>query len=86
LVNEGITHNYEVYYWRNDKSEVDFVLRKGDKLLGIEVKTNFEKPTQSFQLFLEKYPKARTILVGPSGIKLEEFFRTPLEKYLASMK
>ncbi len=86
LVNDGKIHNYEVYYWREDKSEIDFVLRKGDKLLGIEVKTNFEKPTKQFQLFLEKYPKARVILVGPEGIKFEEFFTTPLETYLTSMR
>jgi len=86
LVNDGKIHNYEVYYWREDKSEIDFVLRKGDKLLGIEVKTNFEKPTKQFQLFLEKNPKARVILVGPGGIKLEEFLTAPLEKYLTSMK
>lgn len=85
LVNDGKIHNYEVYYWREDKSEIDFILRKGDKLLGVEVKTAFEKPTKQFQLFLKKYPKARVILVGQAGIKLEEFFTTPLETYLTSM-
>jgi len=85
LVNEGKIHNYEVYYWRDDKSEIDFVLRKGSKILGIEVKTNFEKPTKNFKLFSERYPKARVILVGQGGIKFEEFFTTPLEKYFMSM-
>ncbi len=85
LVNEAKIHNYEVYYWREDKSEIDFVLRKGDKILGIEVKTNFEKSIKPSAVFLEKYPKARVILVGLGGIKLEEFFSTPLETYLTSM-
>ncbi len=85
LVNDGKIHNYEVYYWREDKSEIDFVLRKGDKILGIEVKTNFEKSSKPAAVFLEKYPKARVILVGLDGIKLEEFFTTPLETYLTSV-
>ena len=85
LVNDGKVHNYEIYYWRDGKNEIDFVLRKGDKLLGIEVKTNFERPRKQFQLFLEKFPKARVLLVGPEGIKLEEFLTTPLEKYLTSI-
>jgi len=83
--NEGKQHNYEVYYWREDINEIDFVLRKGDKLIGIEVKTNFEKHTKPFQVFLGKYPKARVILVGPEGIKLEKFLTTSLETYLESI-
>lgn len=85
LVNDGKIHQYEVYYWREDQHEVDFVLRKGDKLIGIEVKTNFEKPERNFQLFSKRFPKARVMLVGHGGIKLEEFFTTPLERYFASM-
>lgn len=85
LVNNGKLHNYEIYYWREDKSEVDFVLRKGNKILGIEVKSNFEKPKKQFQLFQARYPRARVLLVGHEGIKLEEFFSTPLEKYLSSI-
>ncbi len=84
LVNDGKIHNYEIYYWRDNRNEIDFVLRKGDKILGIEVKTNFEKPRKQFQLFLQKFPKARVLLVGLEGIKIEEFLTTPLETYLKS--
>ncbi len=85
LINQGKMHNYEVYYWRDDKNEIDFVLRKGSKLIAIEVKTNYERHAEQFQLFLKKFPQARVILVGPEGIKLEEFLSTPIETYFASI-
>lgn len=85
LVNEGKSLNYEVYYWREDTNEVDFVVRKGDKLIGIEVKTGVDQHARQFRAFLHKYPKARIILVGPEGIRLEEFLSTPLETYFDSI-
>ncbi|MBC8473994.1 MAG: ATP-binding protein, partial [Candidatus Omnitrophica bacterium] len=39
LVNEGIQHSIDVYYWRKGNSEVDFILAKGSDLVAIEVKS-----------------------------------------------
>lgn len=38
LMNEAFRHRWSLYYWRDGVDEVDFVLRKLDKTVAIEVK------------------------------------------------
>jgi predicted AAA+ superfamily ATPase len=39
LLNQSITQQIDLYYWREGNYEVDFVLQKGNKTIGIEVKS-----------------------------------------------
>lgn len=82
LFNQSMIHDFEVYYWREGTSEIDFILRKGKKITAIEVKTGFEYNTKAFEIFQNKYPQARTLLVGEQGVDIEKFLSTPLETYL----
>ncbi len=73
----------EVFYWREGDKEVDFVLRKGESLTAIEVKSNSDSLRDSgMDLFINKYKPSRCLLVGNAGIPLEEFLTSPLEKYI----
>src|SRR3989338_3201250 len=81
LYNQALVNGSEVYYWREDHDEIDFVVRLGGKLLGIEVKTGFEHGGKAFDVFQKKYPKARTLLVGEYGVNIEKFLNTPIEAY-----
>jgi predicted AAA+ superfamily ATPase len=73
----------KLYYWREGNQEVDFVLAKGKKLTAIEVKSA-PKPVVSagLNVFAEKYPHARKILVGAGGVPLAEFLSQPAEDWL----
>ncbi|MBU9889812.1 MAG: DUF4143 domain-containing protein, partial [Candidatus Omnitrophica bacterium] len=82
LFNQAMIHSFEVYYWRDGNHEVDYVIRKGGRVTGIEVKTGFEYNTRSFEIFQQRYPKARTLIVGENGTGLEEFLMTPVLTYL----
>ena len=82
LFNQSMIRGFEVYYWREGTHEIDFILRKGNKITAIEVKTGFEYNAKPFEIFKKEYPKARTILVGEHGIDLEQFLTTPIETYL----
>ena len=82
IFNQAMIHGFEVYYWREGIYEIDFVLRKGNKITAIEVKTGFEYNTKPFEIFKKAYPKARTILIGEHGIDPEQFLTTPVETYL----
>ncbi len=82
LYNQSMIKGYEVYYWREDQDEIDFVVRYGEKLLGIEVKTGFEYGGKAFGIFQKKYPKARILLVGEYGVNIEKFLSTPIETYI----
>ena len=85
LFNQSTLFNYEVYYWREGNTEIDFILRKGNKLIAIEVKTGFENDPRPFTAFLKKYPKAKVMLVGGQGIDLEEFLTTPVKTLFDSV-
>src|SRR3989338_4643406 len=82
LYNQALVNGYEIYYWREGDIEVDFVVRFGEKLLGIEVKTGFEYGGKAFDIFKKRYPKARTLLIGEYGVNVEKFLKTPVEEYL----
>ncbi len=72
----------EVYYWSAENQEVDFVLTQGKNLLAIEVKSGRRRTTlPGLKKFLKRFSTARTILVGADGIPLEEFLKTPPERW-----
>src|SRR3989338_5873427 len=81
VANKGILEGVDVYYWREGNDEVDFVLRKGNALTAIEVKSG-QKRIESKGLFVFKrrYPRAKTLIVGTGGMELNEFLETPILK------
>jgi predicted AAA+ superfamily ATPase len=69
----------ELFYWREGNQEVDFVLRHGEKITALEVKTSSGKLNRSgMDSFIQQFHPSRTLLIGPEGIPLEEFLTTPL--------
>lgn len=83
IANDAFQRDFEVYYWREGNYEVDFVLRKGKKVIAIEVKSG-RKPTSlsGLKIFTGKYPTAKTLVVGNTGVKVEEFLEAPVLKWL----
>ena len=71
----------KIFYWREDDNEVDFVLKSGDKIVGIEVKSGVENriPT-GLRSFSKTFSSARTILVGADGMDYRKFLRLSLEQ------
>lgn len=73
-------------YWRYRNDEVDFVLERGPHLLAIEVKSGPFRGTHSgLDAFRERYPRARTLLVGEGGVPLVEFLSEPAEHWLSEI-
>jgi hypothetical protein len=83
LVNSSIGSSIEVFYWRERGQEVDFVLRRGKRLVAIEVKSGSRRASvRGLSTFGNAYRSARKLLVGGDGIPLDEFFLTPIENWL----
>lgn len=83
LLNSSRGTFIEIFYWRDGNHEVDFVLKKGNSITAIEVKSNsnsFNKSALSH--FIAAYKTSKTLLIGESGIKLEDFLLSPIEKFL----
>lgn len=75
LINNAISERYNLYYWRERNYEVDFVLEKGDKVIGLEVKSGMKAENAGMSVFAEKFHPEKVLLVGTSGIPYEEFLK-----------
>ena len=79
LLNASIGGACELFYWRERNREVDFVVRRGKKLLAIEVKSG--RTTTSFpgmESFAKFFKPDRLLIVGTGGISLERFLSKPV--------
>jgi predicted AAA+ superfamily ATPase len=82
LVNDGSKSALEVYYWREGNIEVDYVLRKGKKLLAIEVKSGRKKASLAgLAVFAKRFNGTKTLVVGSGGIGIEQFLTTPVMEW-----
>ncbi len=80
IVNEAFAKRFDVFYWRERDYEVDFILRRKDSLVAIEVKGNAEKRTEGLEKFIEKFNPQEAFIVGDGGIRPEEFLSMDLRK------
>ena len=73
----------EVFYWRERNREVDFVVKAGNVLVAIEVKSG-RTPTAlpGLAAFADAFAPTRTLLVGGGGIPVQEFLEKPVETWL----
>ena len=75
LLNYSRMEAYQLEYWRDRNAEVDFVLRKGNNILGLEVKSNVLSKTSGMYLFSKKFNPSKVLLVGDSGIPVLDFLK-----------
>jgi predicted AAA+ superfamily ATPase len=72
------TSDIRVYYWRDGQHEVDFVLRRGPRLVGIEVKSGpMRRSPRGLETFEERFKPERILVVGEAGVPLNEFLAAP---------
>ncbi len=83
LANAAASGDCELFYWREGNREVDFVLRAGRVVVGIEVKSGRAPLAHSgLAAFTEAFKPKRTLLVGGDGIPVEEFLSRPVTDWL----
>jgi len=73
-----------VHYWR-DKSnehEVDFVISRGPHLVGVEVKSGKKQTHRGLDAFKDRFPHAKTIIVGASGVSFNEFLSLTADEWI----
>ena len=77
--------NASLYYWRENNSEMDYVIAYGEQVVGIEVKSGDAGiPEKSMGKFDERFPKAKVMLVGKHGLPYEVFMKTELRDLIAA--
>jgi predicted AAA+ superfamily ATPase len=75
LINHSVSERYNLHYWREGNKEVDFILEKGDKVIGLEVKSGASAENAGMGIFNEKFHPDKMLLVGTEGIPYDEFLR-----------
>ncbi|WP_420446885.1 ATP-binding protein [Candidatus Poriferisodalis sp.] len=74
-----------VRYWRDRGSEVDFVLQRGPRVVGIEVKSGRSMPrSPGASVFERRFGALPTVLVGDHGVPFEDFLLKPADHWLDS--
>jgi len=80
LLNDSISAGYSLHYWRDRDREVDFIIESKGKLLAIEVKSREKGSIDGLQLFRQRFPNSKVLLVGKGGIPWQDFLTIhPLE-------
>ena len=72
----------ELYYWRENQAEVDFVYKDQGRLFAIEVKSGRKKSAKGLDAFAEKFPKVSRIILTPENFS--QFSDSP-NKFLAAL-
>ena len=85
LANAVAAGSIELFYWRDRSREVDFVVRAGQTLTAIEVKSGRRREgLPGMAAFAAAFPQARMLLVGGDGIKVEDFLSRPVEYWVST--
>jgi predicted AAA+ superfamily ATPase len=83
LANAAAAAVCELFYWRDNNREVDFVVKTGRVVTAIEVKSGRAPEAQAgLAAFAEAFKPRRTLLVGGDGIPVDEFLLQPVEHWV----
>jgi predicted AAA+ superfamily ATPase len=78
LINESVNTGLEIFYWRERNKEVDFVLKKDDRIIALEIKTGKKEVTlPGIEEFSRKYDTHKKLLLGKGGLEFKDFFMLP---------
>ena len=66
----------KVFYWREGNDEIDFVIQKSNKVIGLEVKSGRTQSAKGMIAFEKKIKHDKVLLVGNSGIPWQDFLKT----------
>ncbi len=75
LLNQCRINNISLYYWRDGNSEVDFILKKGSKLISLEVKSGTIKNNKGLSEFAGRFKTFKTIVISNDTISWKDFIK-----------
>ena len=71
-----------LHYWRESSHEVDFVLKRGPRLVAIEVKSGPRRGgTTGMDVFADRFRPQRSLVVGEHGVAVAEFLAEPAARW-----
>lgn len=74
LINHSLTEDFTVHYWREGNDEVDFVLERKGKVIGLEVKSGVTS-SKGMDAFQKTFHPDKVLLVGNTGLPWQDFLK-----------
>jgi uncharacterized protein len=68
-------NNITIKYWRDGNDEVDFVLKKFETIIGLDVKSGRAQKANGMTAFQKKVKHNKLLMVGNSGIPWQDFLQ-----------
>lgn len=73
LLNYALAEGMHLYYWRHANNEIDFVLERRGKIIGLEIKSGNHQKARGMEIFNKEFGPDKILLIGNSGIPWQEF-------------
>jgi predicted AAA+ superfamily ATPase len=82
LINHSLTEGFKVHYWRERNEEIDFVIEKNKRVIGVEVKSSATKTSTGIAAFKKKFGPNKVLLIGDAGFSWQHFLlMNPMELF-----
>lgn len=75
LINHSLTEKFNIHYWRERNEEVDFVIERRGKVIGLEVKSGTTGLTSGMTAFKSKFNPDKVLLIGNAGLPSQDFLK-----------
>src|SRR5664279_2664185 len=75
LINHSLTDKFNIHYWRERNDEVDFVIERKGKVIGLEVKSSAAGFTSGMTAFKNKFNPDKVLLIGNGGLPWQDFLK-----------
>ncbi|MCX7612193.1 MAG: ATP-binding protein [Ignavibacterium sp.] len=80
LINSARINNFQVFYWRDVNDEVDFVIKRNNKIIPIEVKIGKIKSHKGLLNFSKKFKCKKSVLISDDAFRWQDFLMIDFEE------
>lgn len=75
LLNASKEQGFSLWYFREGNKEVDFIAKKGDQLVAIEVKSGNRLKSSGLDAFEKQFGSCKKLLIGYDGLTWKDFLK-----------
>ena len=75
LINHSLSEKFNLHYWRERNEEIDFVIERKGKVIGLEVKSGAAGSTSGMTAFKNKFNPDKILLIGKAGLPWQDFLK-----------
>jgi predicted AAA+ superfamily ATPase len=75
LVNHSLTEKFNLHYWRERNDEVDFVIERKGKIIGLEVKSGAAGSASGMAAFQNRFKPYKVLLIGKTGLPWQDLLQ-----------